>query len=306
MDSLFFILFLLSPVLLIVGLLKPNLFKQIPIKDLNRKKLSGIFLSLMLLSFVGVGMTADTKTDKESEQTLGTDVEVSSLEVSDNTAVVKRVIDGDTVELESGSRVRYIGIDTPEFNPTECYAEQAKIKNRELVEGKEVRLEKDVSNTDKYDRLLRYVWINDTMINELLVREGYAHSSTYPPDVKYQDRFREAERLAREEERSLWGDACNTPTPTKKSTSTPTTKPTVKYYTPTPTTYVAPTSAYIPPPQPTESTSGGGGSWICNCSKTCPNMSSCEEAYFQLNNCGCFVRDGDNDGVPCEIICPGG
>jgi hypothetical protein len=56
---------------------------------------------------------------------------------------------------------------------------------------------------------------------------------------------------------------------------------------------IAPTP--IPPP-----------SFTCNCSKTCPQMASCEEAYFQLQQCGCSRRDGDNDGVPCEDICPGG
>lgn len=91
------------------------------------------------------------------------------------------------------------------------------------------------------------------------------------------------------------------------STPIPTVKPTVA-----PAVYVAPTSVpYIAPtsqPAPTSPPSGGGssGSWTCNCSKTCSNMSSCEEAYYQLNTCGCSVRDGDDDGVPCENICPGG
>jgi micrococcal nuclease len=315
MDVIFGLIFFLSPILLIVGLVKPNLFNKIPIKNLNRKKLSGIFISLFLASVVGIGLTVDPppESDYEEPQTLGEETQVSSSELDTSHVIVSRVIDGDTIELKGGSKVRYIGIDTPEFNPTQCYAEQAKAKNRELVEGKEVRLEKDVSETDRYDRLLRYVWTGDTMLNELLVREGYAQSSTYPPDVKYQERLREAERLAREGKKGLWGDICLEPT----NTPVPTTKPTVApavYIAPTvtPTVYVAPTSApYVyptSPPPPTNPPSGGesSGSWTCNCSKTCPNMSSCEEAYFQLNNCGCSVRDGDNDGVPCEIICPGG
>lgn len=56
----------------------------------------------------------------------------------------------------------------------------------------------------------------------------------------------------------------------------------------------------------TSPTSVVSPTYRCNCSKTCPNMSSCEEAYYQLNTCGCGRRDGDNDGVPCENICPGG
>lgn len=263
----------------------------------------------MIISFVGFGLTSESdtaeNTTKQEKQTLGEDTEVSSIEIKDDLVTIKRVIDGDTVETENGTRIRYIGIDTPEMNPVECYAEEATKKNRELVEGKEVRLEKDVSETDRYARLLRYLWISDVMINEILVREGYAQSSSYPPDVKYQDIFRGAERLAREEEKGLWGGACvgltqtNTPTPTSpdiKGTSDVITTPTIVPYTPpTATPYVAPTNPL-----------SEGGNWTCNCSKTCPNMSSCEEAYFQLNTCGCSIRDGDKDGVPCENICPGG
>jgi micrococcal nuclease len=121
---------------------------------------------------------------------------------------VVKVIDGDTIELENGQKVRYIGIDTPELvhpsKPVECFAKEAQEKNKELVLGKEVWLEKDISETDKYGRLLRYVWVNDILVNEVLVQEGYAQVSTYPPDVKYQERFLEAQRKAREENKGLW------------------------------------------------------------------------------------------------------
>lgn len=123
---------------------------------------------------------------------------------------VTRVVDGDTVKLESGETLRYIGIDTPEtVDPRRavgCFGKEASAKNKELVEGKEVRLIKDVSETDKYKRLLRYVYVDDLFVNEYLVREGYAKASSYPPDVKYADRFREAEREAREKKRGLWAD----------------------------------------------------------------------------------------------------
>ena len=140
-----------------------------------------------------------------------------------NTDLIKvtRVIDGDTIELEGGKRVRYIGIDTPELSGTvECFGREAYDKNKELVEGNQVRLEKDVSETDRYGRLLRYVYIDGNFINDLLVRTGYANASSYPPDIKYQDQFREAEREAREANRGLWS-SCSTQT-----TSTP--KPTNK------------------------------------------------------------------------------
>ncbi|MBU0708178.1 thermonuclease family protein [Patescibacteria group bacterium] len=143
---------------------------------------------------------------------------------------VTRVIDGDTIELEDGRKVRYIGIDTPETvhpdKPVECYGQEASNKNKELVHNKEIEMEKDVSEVDKYSRLLRYIWVGNVFVNDYLVRQGYANSSTYPPDVKYQEQFNEAEREARENNRGLWGPVCApeaTPTliPTPAPTPTP-------------------------------------------------------------------------------------
>lgn len=125
---------------------------------------------------------------------------------------VIRVIDGDTIEVEGGQKVRYIGIDTPETQQParfpECFGQEATIKNRELVDQKLVRLEKDVSEIDRYGRLLRYVYIDDVMINQLLVSDGYAVARSYPPDVKYQEIFVAAEQSARQSKQGLWGEAC--------------------------------------------------------------------------------------------------
>ncbi len=118
-----------------------------------------------------------------------------------------RVIDGDTIEVkdEAGAKykIRYIGIDTPEA--TEDYGDIATEKNKELVEGKVVKLEKDVSSTDKYGRILAYVYVGDIFINAYLVQEGYAQISTYPPDVKYADYFLELQQEAKENNKGLWG-----------------------------------------------------------------------------------------------------
>jgi micrococcal nuclease len=122
--------------------------------------------------------------------------------VSENAVFVTRVIDGDTIEIEGGYRVRYIGIDTPERD--EPYYWEASSVNRNLVEGKEIRLEKDVENKDEYGRLLRYVWVDDTMVNAELVRLGYAYSYSYPPNVKYQAYFLQMENEAREHKWGLW------------------------------------------------------------------------------------------------------
>ena len=130
-------------------------------------------------------------------------------------AIVTRVVDGDTIRVEIDGeeyRVRYIGIDTPEtVDPRRrvgCFGKEASERNRQLVEGKTVGLEKDVSETDSFDRLLRYVWIEDRMVNATLVEEGYALASTYPPDVRHSDQFAGLQAQAREASQGLWGAAC--------------------------------------------------------------------------------------------------
>lgn len=121
------------------------------------------------------------------------------------TALVTEVIDGDTIVIEGGFHVRYIGIDTPEVHPRlEAYGMEALQANRELVEGKEVRLERDVSETDKYGRLLRYVYVNDIFVNAELVRQGLTYAQDYPPDIKFQDYLEGLETEAREADRGIW------------------------------------------------------------------------------------------------------
>jgi len=133
-------------------------------------------------------------------------------------AQVTRVVDGDTIEVLMAGityRIRYIGIDTPETvdprRPVQCYGREASARNRELVEGKTVELEKDVSETDEFGRLLRYVWVDGEMVNATLVREGYAVAATYPPDVKHQELFLGLQREAIDAGRGLWS-ACASPT----------------------------------------------------------------------------------------------
>lgn len=125
-------------------------------------------------------------------------------------AWISRVVDGDTVQLDDGRYVRYIGINTPELTNmkagTECYAREAYLFNRNLVANKKVRLEKDVSDQDRYGRLLRYVYADKVMINMLLVEQGYAQVATYPPDVKHQTDFLQAERDARSRNKGLWNE----------------------------------------------------------------------------------------------------
>lgn len=122
-------------------------------------------------------------------------------------ARVTYVVDGDTIEVSLDGRtyrLRYIGMDTPERD--ERFYRESTNRNRQLVGGQTVYLEKDVSETDRYGRLLRYVYLADgRMVNEVLVQEGLAQVATFPPDVRYVDRFRAAQRAAEQAGRGMWG-----------------------------------------------------------------------------------------------------
>ncbi len=133
-------------------------------------------------------------------------------------ASVSRVVDGDTIIVRLNGkeeRVRYIGVNAPESvdprRAVQPLGKNASEVNRRLVEGKTVCLEKDVSETDRYSRLLRYVWLGDTLVNAELVRLGYAQAVSYPPDLKRQAFLRQTEREARDMHRGLWA----LPTPTR-------------------------------------------------------------------------------------------
>lgn len=138
-------------------------------------------------------------------------------EVGEVGLLVVRGVDGDTIEVEwpstsSGNmareRVRYIGVNTPESvdprRKVQCFGKEAAAYNKKLVLGKRVRLEPDVEDRDKYGRLLRYVWLGDTMVNEQLMQDGYAQLMTIPPNVKYVELFKQAQTAAREAKRGLW------------------------------------------------------------------------------------------------------
>jgi micrococcal nuclease len=129
---------------------------------------------------------------------------VSCSTTSDEIQVIE-VVDGDTIIIEGGSRVRYIGVDTPEIYPDiETYGIDAWQANRGLVEGKKIHLGKDVSDTDKYGRLLRYVYVGNILINAELVRLGLAKAKAYPPDIKYQKHLSRMEIGAKENRRGIW------------------------------------------------------------------------------------------------------
>lgn len=134
-------------------------------------------------------------------------------EHGDGLVSVVAVIDGDTIVVEGGEQVRYIGIDTPEVagGTVQCFGDAATERNRELVGGKRVRLEPDITDRDAYGRLLRYVYVPaaypgqaDTFVNFALVASGYARTLYIKPDVTHYPSLRAAEEAARRAQLGLW------------------------------------------------------------------------------------------------------
>ncbi len=118
------------------------------------------------------------------------------------TALVVRVIDGDTVELLDGRRVRYLGIDTPERG--EYYYKEASDRNRELVGGKTVELQRGNRDKDVYGRLLRYVFIEGVFINAELVAEGYAAAYIFDHEERFSRVLLQLEQYARLSKHGIW------------------------------------------------------------------------------------------------------
>lgn len=127
---------------------------------------------------------------------------------SEGSARVLEVIDGDTLKIKNNVRVRLLGIDSPEKG--ECYYGEARTALRDLVLNKVVRLDKDITDKDKYERLLRYVILekdgeDNLLVNDYLVRNGFAFDVRYAPDNRYRDLLSSAEEIAKKERRGLWG-----------------------------------------------------------------------------------------------------
>lgn len=118
--------------------------------------------------------------------------------------LVTQIIDGDTIAIEGGQRIRLLGIDTPEKG--DFYYKEAKqyLENRILM--KEVEIEKDIEDKDMYDRLLRYIWINDSLVNLEIAEQGYGLAYFYDEQEKYKDLIAEAEQNAIKKKIGLWAN----------------------------------------------------------------------------------------------------
>ena len=197
--------------------------------------------------------------------------------------IVTEVIDGDTIVVNINGteyHVRYIGINAPESGEFETYST---IQNSSLVLGKQVVLITDKSETDKYDRLLRYVVVGSVFVNDYLVRMGFAEVASYPPDTSCISSFRTAQAQAESSYFGLWR-----PTPTTVIISNP-----------------------IISTQASNSSSGSGSSGsVCNCNidYDCCDFSTHNAAQTCFESCGGSSSynwsrlDGDSDGIACESL----
>jgi micrococcal nuclease len=190
--------------------------------------------------------------------------------------IVANVVDGDTIDVSINGivyRVRYIGMDTPEQG--DHYFTESTNTNSAMVAGKQVLLVKDVSEVDRYDRLLRYIFVGETFVNYELVRQGYAQAATYPPDVACSDLFVDAQREAVTAGAGLW--------------------------------YLPPTE----PPVVVEPTSPPASNPVCGCSGNIYNCAdfnthaeaqACYEYCLAQGNGDVHRLDGDDDGSACESL----
>jgi micrococcal nuclease len=124
-------------------------------------------------------------------------------------AAVRRVADGDTIELADGRLVRYLGIDAPEIHheagTAQPFGFEARTRNREWIGSRRVRLEFDAERFDLYGRTLAYVFLPDgSLLNETLLDEGLAFCLAKTPNVKYEERLLQAQRRAMESRRGIW------------------------------------------------------------------------------------------------------
>lgn len=209
--------------------------------------------------------------------------------------VVADVIDGDTIKISIDGKdetLRLIGLDTPETvdprKPVQCFGKEASDKAKELLLGRQIRIESDVSQDtrDKYERLLMYVYRDDGLFyNKHMIEQGYAYEYTYEIAYKYQSEFKSAEISAKTNQRGLWAPTVCEEGATTTSTPTP-----------------------VSNPSSTSSTTTNGGNYSCSANiYNCPDFSTQTEAQNAFLACGGINNDvhgldQDKDGEACETL----
>lgn len=178
---------------------------------------------------------------------------------------VTYIVDGDTLDISTGERVRLICIDTPERG--EYYYSEASDYLESLALNKEVDLVKDKSETDRYGRLLRYIYLKDrTFVNELIVKNGYARAYPYGSDITLCPQIQEAEQYAKNNNLGIWEEETED--------------------------------------EPEEE--NGNDNIVCSSDYyNCGDFSTCSEVMEVFNACSSDIHglDKDDDGIPCETLC---
>jgi micrococcal nuclease len=304
------IVLLVIIVLFIISLFKPGLkINKRVLKTSSRKRITAYYLGIAVVLFIFIGITAPPQTTSNQNAYTNTPPQVQApdearpLEAKEQEKTlselyaVAKVVDGDTIEVNINGiteKLRLIGIDTPETvdprKPVQCFGKEASSRAKELLEGNKVRLESDPSqdNRDKYDRLLRYVYLEDgTSYNKLIISEGYAHEYTYNIPYKYQSEYKQAQKDAESAQKGLWS-----PSTCSGNTEQSASKPEVSQPAPQPVT------APQPAPQQTSNCDP-------NYTPCIPNVSydlDCGDISTSVQVIGTdrhrFDRDGDRYG--CE------
>lgn len=182
------------------------------------KKLISVSLAFIIIGF---GFLGSNFNPLDSQTLLPHSTPVTIIATSSATAgvegervLVTEVVDGDTIKVTGDRTVRFVGIDTPETvdprRPVGCFGKEASSETKNLLTGKMVILQKDISEKDKYNRLLRLIYLplddgQTLFVNDYLVRMGFAKNYRYPPDIKYDAQFKQAESDAKQNLRGLWG-----------------------------------------------------------------------------------------------------
>lgn len=216
MSGLFGLLFFATIILFIVGMLSPALISKYYKKPVTRKQIAIFCLLAGFIFMILIGVYAP-KTS--------TNGDTGKKEAAKLYDVVK-VVDGDTIDVNidwKTERIRLIGLDTPEIvdprTTVQCFGQESSTKAHELLDGKKVALETDATQgeRDKYDRLLRYVFIeNNTDFSKSMIENGFGHEYTYEIPYKRQVAYKEAQKQAESGKKGLWADTTCAGTTTRQ------------------------------------------------------------------------------------------
>lgn len=269
--------------------------------------LIGLFSFLLSLTYFADRIPSDPSYNQTDNDQTEEDITTSYPTIIES-ALVTSVVDGDTLKLtidENTETIRMIGINSPEKGA--CFYNEAKDRLTEIALDKEVKVELDPTQgeRDKYDRLLAYIWIGERNLNQQMIREGLAREYTYDESYKYQKDFLDASSVAIKQNLGIHGASCACEQNEELARNcTSCNIATITFSNWDCTSYqreLVDTDCTIGCSE--EDLATPPTEFQCDCSKKCTQFSSCEEAQYQLEICGCTGIDGDGDGLACDAVC---